>query len=165
MTSKIAVIILIVVLAAGVLLAVGSLPTSAFNGGQTVTICTLNLTLTGTYNDNGFSRWISSFNVAYSASGCHTQTLLDLVPGSPSYNLFAFSFSFGLTLIDSQGVNHCQCTSGVNVPALQTAYGFTSTTQVANVPIGAYTLTVTSPFPFGSGSGSTIFSQQIVVAQ
>src|SRR5487761_1857726 len=109
MASRIIVIILVVLLGAGLLLAFGSIPTSAFNGGQPVTICNLNMTLTGTYNDVGFSRWISTFNVAYSAAGCHTQTFLDLFPGSgaSSMNLLGFSFSFSASLVDSQGIDHC----------------------------------------------------------
>ena len=166
MASKIVAIGIIVFVAVGIIFALGTIPASAFKGGSPVTVCNLSLMTTGVYNDNGIAHWITDFNVAYSASGCHQQTLLDMLPNSPAeMNLFPFTFSFAITLLDSQGISHCDCKIGIDVPALQTAYSFSGSIKVANVPLGSYTLNIYSPFPFNSAQGSTTYSEQVVVSE
>lgn len=142
----------------------GTVPVSAYSGGQSITVCNLTINVVGTYNDNGLSRWISNFNVAYAASGCHAQTLLDLFPTSKGFNIFGFTFAMSASLVDPQGIDHCSCRIPISIPALQTAYGFSGSITAANVPTGSYTLVITSPFPFNSGSGQTTYSQQVTVS-
>jgi hypothetical protein len=165
MASKaILAIALILVIGVVIVLALGVIPSSAVSGGSPVVVCTLRLQASGVYNDNGITHWLSNFAVSYSATGCHTQTLLELV-SPPSFNIWPFSFTLTATLVDSQGINHCTCQMGVNIPALNTAYSFSTSTDAANVPLGTYTLEVTSPFPFGSAQGSTTWSETIMVSQ
>ncbi len=146
---------------AGVVLAVGSIPTSAFNGGQTVTICNLNMTVAGVYNDLGISHSISNFEFTAGASSCHTQTLLELLPGPGSgYNFFPFGLTFSIVLTASDDSVHGPYQIQVTVPALQISYPFNVGTTVSNFPSGSYDVSVTCPVACTS-SGGQIYTTTI----
>ncbi|MGI0081381.1 MAG: hypothetical protein ACRECH_17385, partial [Nitrososphaerales archaeon] len=124
MPSKVIVILLIVVLGAGLLLAFGSIPTNAFTGGKQVTICNLNMAISGTYNDNGISRSVSGLQFTAASTGCHPQTLLELFPGVNGDNLFPFGLTFSVVLTASDGSAHGPYQIEATIPALQYAYPF-----------------------------------------
>ena len=163
MASRIIVIILVVLLGAGLLLAFGSIPTSAFNGGQPVTICNLNMTVAGVYNDYLVSHSISNFEFTAGATGCHQQTLLDLFPASASGdNLFPFGLTFSVVLTASDGSVHGPYQIQATIPAGQISYPFNVGTTAANFHSGTYSVSVTCPISCTS-SGGQIYTTQISV--
>jgi hypothetical protein len=140
----------------GAVVALGTIPTSAYSGGGSPTIvCTANLTVSGTYEDLLVSHSISGFALTGGGIGCHPQTLLDLVPSS-SFNIFPFGLTFSVTLTALGGTTHGPYKIVVNVPAGGAApsYPFNVGTQVANVPQGQYSATVTCPVACTSSSGN-----------
>lgn len=153
------------------------IPASSGSNGQTQTICTLNVSVVGNYEDAGIAHWLGNFGVQTSTTACHTKTLLELIPnpfgnsGGPGYNLFAFTMAFTFTLTDQNGINHCGsstggvCTVDVSIPAAQTSYPFTGGTAVNNLIPGTYTITLKAPYPLGGLAGSTSFTEVVNVAQ
>lgn len=165
MVSKsIAIIGLILVIGLGIVLVLTGIPSSAVTGGTPTTVCTVRLEASGVYNDYLISHTITGFVVSSSATGCHQETLLDLFPSIPSFNILPFSFSLTATLVDSQGVNHCTCTMQVTVGAGEAApsFPFSESTTVANVPVGQYLLSVSAPF---SINGQSVYTETIIVSQ
>jgi len=118
---------LILIVAAGAVLTLGSIPAAAF-GGSSTPICNTTLVVEGTYNDNGLSHWVSGFVFQYGATQCVAPSALDLL-GVPMYqqvvipqdNIFPLSFTFSIQIIDSSGVIHGPYSITVNVPAAQYA--------------------------------------------
>ena len=154
MEGKTATIIGVVVLVlAGAIIALGTIPVSAFGGGQPTVICNLNLNVAGTYNDILVSKWISNFEFTYGASQCHEQTLLDLIPSS--FNLLPFGLTFSVTLTATDGSVHGPVDIVVNIPAAQVSYPFSVGNTLANVPKGTYVVTVSAPLPLGQGGTQT----------
>ena len=102
---------LILLVAAGVVLALGSIPAAAF-GGSSTPICNTTLIVEGTYNDNGLSHWVSGFVFQYGATQCAAPSALDLL-GVPEYqqlvipqeNIFPLSFTFTIQVVDQLGSN------------------------------------------------------------
>jgi hypothetical protein len=145
---------LILIVAAGVVLALGSIPAAAF-GGSSTPICNTTLVVEGTYNDNGLSHWVSGFVFQYGATQCSAPSALDLL-GVPMYqqlvipqdNIFPLSFTFSVQIIDSSGVTHGPYTITVNVPAAQYAYYFSAQTIIKGVPEGSYQAIIGSSTPF-----------------
>jgi hypothetical protein len=161
-SRKAVIVVLVLFLIGGVLLALFSIPTSAFNGGRNVVVCNLNLVVSGTYNDNGLAHWITGFAFAAGASGCHNQTLLDTIGLPQAQNIFPVTISFSVTLTSQQdGSVHGPYQLTYTIPALNYQYNFQAKTTVANVPEGTYTASITSSVPLGSGSGPTTYQQTI----
>jgi hypothetical protein len=145
---------LILLVAAGVVLALGEIPAAAF-GGSTTPICNTTLIVEGTYNDNGQSHWVSGFVFQYGATQCAAPSALDLL-GVPEYqqlvvpqnNILPLSFTFSVQIIDSSGVTHGPYTITVNIPALQYQYYFSAQTIIKGVPEGSYQANIGSSTPF-----------------
>lgn len=156
-TGLTVVIILIASLAA--------IPTSAVNGGKTITLCNLNLNVTGTYNDNGVSHSITNFNFQAGAMDCHTQTLLDFIPGSSlqsivppaQANLFGLTITFEVSLTSTNGgTTHGPYPVQASIPPLNYEYNFAGTYTISCgcVQSGSYSVVVTSSVPFSGGATS-----------
>ncbi len=162
-TKTAAIFGIIAVILAGALIALGTIPTSAYNGGQQTTVCTLKLSASGTYNDLLVSHYVSDFALAGGGTGCHIQTLLDLVPSS-EFNIFPVGLTFSVVLTSqTDGSVHGPYNILVNIPAGGAApsYPFNVETVVANVPQGTYAATVTCPVTcVGS---STTYTTTIIV--
>lgn len=145
---------LILIVAAGVVLTLGSIPAAAF-GGSSTPICNTTLVVEGTYNDNGLSHWVSGFVFQYGAIQCIAPSALDLL-GVPMYqqvvipqdNIFPLSFTFSVQIIDSSGLTHGPYTITVNVPAAQYQYYFSAQTIIKGVPEGSYQANIGSSTPF-----------------
>ena len=144
----------IALLVAGAVIAIGSIPTVASNGQQTI-VCTLKLSASGTYNDLLVSHYVSDFAVTGGGTGCHAQTLLDLVPSS-QFNIFPVALTFSVVLTASDGTTHGPYNIVVHVGpgAAAPSYPFSVETSVANVPQGTYTATASCPLACTS-SGTT----------
>ena len=95
--KTIAIFLIAALIFGGVMVALGSIPTSAFSGGQQTTVCTLKLSASGNYNDLLVAHYVSDFAVTGGGTSCHTQTLLDLVPSS-QFNLFPVTLTFSVVL-------------------------------------------------------------------
>ncbi len=154
---------IIAVVLAGALIALGSIPTSAYSGGQPMIVCTADLTVSGTYEDLLISHSISGFALTGGGIGCHPQTLLDLIPPS-SFNILPFGLTFSVTLTASDGSVHGPYNIVVNVCSgcAAPSYPFNVETQIANVPQGQYTATVQAPVPVGP-NGQTTYTTTIIV--
>ncbi len=138
---------IIAVILAGALIAIGSIPTSAYSGGQPTTVCTLKLSASGTYNDLLVEHYVSDFAVTGGGTGCHTQTLLDLVPAS-QFNLFPVTLTFSVVLTSqSDGSVHgpYDIPVHVGIGAAAPSYPFNVEISVANVPQGTYSAAVQCP--------------------
>jgi len=145
------------------LLVIGSIPVAAF-GGSDQTVCTLGVKVTGSYNDYLFTHSIGDFNTSYSVSGCHKPTFFDSLAYLPtSENILPFTLTFGISLTAADGSQHCQCSISVGIPAGQTSYPFEAQTQIPGVPVGAYTLTISSAYPFDNGQNE--YSTTVIVSQ
>lgn len=161
---------LILVVSLVIVFSLSVIPSSAVTGGSQTTVCNLQMTVTGNYEDVLFEHWIGNFAFSYSVSGCHTEALLDLL-SPPQFNLFPFTLTFTATLTDSSGVNHCKSSGGgvcdisSSIPAAQTSYPFQASTTVSNIPVSVYTLNLQSPFPINSYNGQTSYSEQVTVSQ
>lgn len=138
--SKLAII---AVAAVGIVVLLGALLIIPSNAGGQTPKYTCSLSISGTYVDTGISHSISNFQATFGS--CHVQSILAL-SGIP-YNIFAFSLTFGVTCIDASGINHCiGDTVHANVPALQTTYAFSGSTQISNIPSGSYSLVLTNSY-------------------
>ena len=103
--KTIAIFLIAALIFGGVLVGPGSIPTSAYSGGQQTIVCTLKLSASGNYNDLVVSHYVSDFAVTGGGTSCHTQTLLDLIPAS-QFNLFPVSLTFSVVLTSqSDGIN------------------------------------------------------------
>ena len=77
--KTVAVFGVILLLIAGAVVVLGTIPTSAYSGNPPTIVCTADLTVSGTYTDLIVSHSISNFALTGGGTGCHPQTLLDLV--------------------------------------------------------------------------------------
>ncbi|MCL4518898.1 MAG: hypothetical protein M1587_06845 [Thaumarchaeota archaeon] len=163
MESRIVVVGVIVMILAGVIIALSSVPSSAFTGGQSVTVCTLDLSISGTYTDLIVTHTVSDLALSGGGTGCHAQTLLDLIPGS-SLNIFPLGLTFSIVLTAMDGTTHGPYQIQVVIPAGAAApsYPFNMETSVSNVPEGTYTASVTCPVAC-TGAGSTSYTTTITV--
>jgi len=98
------------------MVALGSIPTSAYSGGQPTIVCTLKLSASGNYNDLVVSHYVSDFGLSGGGSSCHTQTLLDMVPSS-QFNLFPVGLTFSVVLTSPDGTTHGPYDIQVKIPA------------------------------------------------
>ncbi|MDG7001883.1 MAG: hypothetical protein JRN15_22525 [Nitrososphaerota archaeon] len=166
-SKEIAIVGIAVLIIAGVVVALGTIPSSAF-GGQSVTVCNVNIDVEGTYNDVGLGHWTTGFSLSSGTAGCHQKTLLDLIPSSssaPLENIFPTTISMNLVLVSQvDGSTHGPYSIKVNIPALETQYNFQQEISVANVPVGSYSAQITSSVPFGSPSGQLSYSTSITVS-
>ena len=156
--NKVIPIVLILLLGAGVLIALSVIPSNAVGGPATYT-CTLQIT--GTYNDLGVIHDVQPFMVNFGS--CNRDSMLDLFPNL-QFNLLGFTLKFGVSLVDGNGGEHCSgCTLGVSIPALETSYAFSSSAKISNIPVGSYILTVSSPYSLGSYAGPNEYSLEVQV--
>ena len=156
MESKtVIVFVLLIAISAGVVVAVGSIPVTASNGQRTI-ICTANLDVSGTYNDLVISHTVTNFALAGGGTGCHSKTLLDLVPSS-QFNLFPVGLSFSVTLTAADGTTHGPYNVIVKIPVGGAApsFPFSTESSVAGVPQGIYAATVDCPVQCNSGTTYT----------
>ena len=145
--KTIAIFLIAALIFGGVLVALGSIPTSAYSGGQQTIVCTLKLSASGNYNDLLVSHYVSDFAVIGGGTSCHTQTLLDLIPSS-QFNLFPVSLTFSVVLTSqTDGSTHGPYDIRVNVGIGVAAptYPFNVEISVSNFVQGTYSATVTCP--------------------
>jgi len=161
--KTIAIFLIAALIFGGVMVALGSIPTSAYSGGQQTTVCTLKLSASGNYNDLVVAHYVSDFAVTGGGTSCHTQTLLDLVPSS-QFNLFPVSLTFSVVLTAPDGTAHGPYDIAVKIPIGGAAptYPFNVEISIANFVQGAYSATVICPVSC-TGSGGTTYTTSIAV--
>ena len=155
--KTIAIFLIAALIFGGVMVALGSIPTSAYSGGQQTIVCTLKLSASGNYNDLLVAHYVSDFAVTGGGTSCHAQTLLDLVPSS-QFNLFPVSLTFSVVLTSqSDGSTHGPYNIQAKIPIGGAAptYPFNVEISVANFVQGTYSATVSCPVSCVSGGGTT----------
>ena len=154
--KTIAIFLIAALIFGGVMVALGSIPTSAYSGGQPTIVCTLKLSASGNYNDLVVSHYVSDFGLSGGGSSCHTQTLLDMVPSS-QFNLFPVGLTFSVVLTSPDGTTHGPYDIQVKIPAGGAAptYPFNVEISVANFVQGTYSATANCPVSCVSGGGTT----------
>jgi hypothetical protein len=145
--KTIAIFLIAALIFGGVIVVLGTIPTSAYSGGQPTIVCTLKLSASGNYNDLLVSHYVSDFGVSGGGTGCHDQTALDLIPAS-QFNLFPVSLTFSVVLTSqADGSTHGPYDIQVKVPIGGAAptFPFNVEISVANFVQGTYAATVTCP--------------------